>query len=74
MWNNLLDLRMIGISTMSRSSLRCSMGFKQAPRVWYECLRDFLIANHLRLGRPIQLFSLRLWMTVCLCAKYMLMT
>jgi hypothetical protein len=20
-------------------------GFKQAPRAWYECLRDFLIAN-----------------------------
>jgi hypothetical protein len=24
---------------------------KQAPRAWYECLRDFLIANSLKVGK-----------------------
>jgi hypothetical protein len=24
---------------------------KQAPRVWYECLRDFLIENDFRIGK-----------------------
>jgi hypothetical protein len=45
---------------------------KQAPRAWYECLRDFLILS--RLGKPIQLFSLRLVMVTYLCAKFMSMT
>jgi hypothetical protein len=48
-------------------------GLKQAPRSWYECLRDFLIANA-RLGKPIQLFSLRLVMVIYLYAKFMSMT
>jgi hypothetical protein len=26
-------------------------GFKQAPRAWYECLRDFLIANGFKIGK-----------------------
>jgi hypothetical protein len=26
-------------------------GFKQAPRAWYECLRDFLIANGFKVGK-----------------------
>jgi hypothetical protein len=26
-------------------------GLKQAPRAWYECLRDFLIANSLKVGK-----------------------
>jgi hypothetical protein len=26
-------------------------GLKQAPRAWYECLRDFLIANAFRVGK-----------------------
>jgi hypothetical protein len=25
-------------------------GFKQAPRAWYECLRDFLITNAFKVG------------------------
>jgi hypothetical protein len=25
-------------------------GLKQAPRAWYECLRDFLIANSFKVG------------------------
>ena len=43
-------------------------GLKQAPRAWYECLRDFLIANSFKVGKadPIPLFSLRLVMvTFC---------
>jgi hypothetical protein len=26
-------------------------GLKQAPRAWYECLRDFLIANTFKVGK-----------------------
>jgi hypothetical protein len=26
-------------------------GLKQAPRAWYECLRDFLIANHFKVWK-----------------------
>jgi hypothetical protein len=26
-------------------------GLKKAPRSWYECLRDFLIANHFKIGK-----------------------
>jgi hypothetical protein len=26
-------------------------GLKQAPRAWYECLRDFLIANNFKVGK-----------------------
>jgi hypothetical protein len=26
-------------------------GLKQAPRAWYECLRDFLIANHFKVRK-----------------------
>jgi hypothetical protein len=26
-------------------------GLKQAPREWYECLRDFLIANSFKVGK-----------------------
>jgi hypothetical protein len=26
---------------------------KQAPRAWYECLGDFLIANSFKVGKPI---------------------
>jgi hypothetical protein len=27
-------------------------GLKQAPRAWYECLRDFLITNCFKVGKP----------------------
>jgi hypothetical protein len=26
-------------------------GLKQAPRAWYECLRDFVIANGFKVGK-----------------------
>jgi hypothetical protein len=38
-------------------------GLKQAPRAWYECLKDFLIANAFKVG-----------MVTYLCAKFMSMT
>jgi hypothetical protein len=27
-------------------------GLKQAPRAWYECLRDFIISNAFKVGKP----------------------
>jgi hypothetical protein len=49
-------------------------GLKQAPRAWYECLRDFLIANAFKVGKADPLFSLRLVTVTFLCAKFMSMT
>jgi hypothetical protein len=50
-------------------------GLKQAPRAWYECLRDFLIANGFKLksAKPILLSLLKLLQMICLYAKFMLM-
>jgi hypothetical protein len=45
---------------------------KQAPRAWYECLREFLIENGFRIGKAI-LSSLEKWEKICLYVKYMLM-
>jgi hypothetical protein len=42
-------------------------GLKQAPRAWYECLRDFLITNGFKVGKPILLSLLKLLqMIVCM--------
>jgi hypothetical protein len=49
-------------------------GLKQAPRAWYECLRDFLIANAFKVGKLIPLFLPRLVMVIFLYAKFMSMT
>ena len=49
-------------------------GLKQAPRAWYDCLRDFLIANAFKVGKADPTFLLRLVMEICLCAKFMSMT
>jgi hypothetical protein len=56
---------------------------KQAPKAWYECLRDFLISMNvlgifllkmvLGLVRRILLSSLGKQTKIYLCAKYMLM-
>ena len=47
-------------------------GLKQAPRAWYECLRDFLIANGFKVGKADPtLFTKTL--DNCLYAKFMLM-
>jgi hypothetical protein len=48
-------------------------GLKQAPRAWYECLRDFLITNDFKVGRPILLSSLKLLQKTCSYAKLTLM-
>jgi hypothetical protein len=42
---------MKNILTMCIKSIRRSMGLKQAPRAWYECLRDFLIDNGFRISK-----------------------
>jgi hypothetical protein len=49
-------------------------GLKQAPITWYECLRDFLIANAFKVGKLIPLFLQRLVMVTFLFAKFMLTT
>jgi hypothetical protein len=49
-------------------------GLNQAPRAWYECLRDFLTSNTFKAGKADLLFLLRLVMVICLYAKYMSMT
>ena len=36
---------------MSIKLSKALYGFKQAPRAWYECLRDFLIANGFKVGK-----------------------
>jgi hypothetical protein len=39
--------------------LKTFYGFKQAPRAWYECLRDFLIENSFRIGNADPTFFTR---------------
>jgi hypothetical protein len=46
---------------------------KQAPRAWYECLRDFLITNGFKVGKMILLSSPKLLLKTYLYAKFMLM-
>jgi hypothetical protein len=48
-------------------------GLKQAPRAWYECLRDFLIANAFKVGKVDPTLLPRLVMLISLCAKFMSM-
>jgi hypothetical protein len=48
-------------------------GLKQAPRAWYECLRDFLIANGFKSEKLILLSLLKHLQMICLYAKFMLM-
>jgi hypothetical protein len=50
-WNNPMALRTTGIPTTSTSSLRHSMDLSKPPRAWYECLRDFIIANAFKVGK-----------------------
>ena len=49
-------------------------GLKQAPRAWYECLRDFLIANAFKVGKADPTLLPRHVMVISLCAKSMSMT
>jgi hypothetical protein len=53
--------------------LKALYRLKQAPRAWYKCLRDFLIANGFKVGKADPtLFTKKLSKT-CLYAKSMLM-
>jgi hypothetical protein len=49
-------------------------GLKQVPRVWYECLKEFLLKQGFDIGKDdATLFPRKLWF-IFLCAKYMSMT
>jgi hypothetical protein len=46
-------------------------GFKQAPRAWYECLRDFLIENGFRIGKADStLFNRKIGKDLFICQIY----
>jgi hypothetical protein len=46
-------------------------GFKQSPRAWYECLRDFLINNGFMIGKgDSMLFSKRMGKDLFVCQIY----
>jgi hypothetical protein len=50
-------------------------GLKQAPRAWYECLRDFLIANAFKVGKADPtLFTQTCDGDLFVCQKFMSMT
>ena len=49
-------------------------GLKQAPRAWYECLKEFLLKQGFEIAKPILPFSLTKLAKIYLCAKYMWMT
>jgi len=49
-------------------------GLKQAPRAWYDCIKDFLLKQGLRLERPISLYLLAKSIMILFFAKYMAMT
>jgi hypothetical protein len=45
---------------------------KQAPRAWYECLRDFLIDNGFRIGKANStLFTRKVDKDLFVCQNYM---
>jgi hypothetical protein len=48
-------------------------GLKQAPKAWYECLRDFLIANGFKVGKADPTLFTKTLKMICLYAKCMLM-
>jgi hypothetical protein len=44
---------------------------KQAPRAWYECLRDFLIENGFRIGKTDStLFTRKIGKDLFVCQRY----
>jgi hypothetical protein len=46
-------------------------GLMQAPRAWYECLRDFLITNGFKVGKADPTLFTKLLQKTCLYAKFM---
>jgi hypothetical protein len=69
-----LASRMKGTPTMCTSSLRHSMDLRKPQEHSMNALEISLFLLLSRLGKLIQLFSLRHAMVICLCAKYMSMT
>jgi hypothetical protein len=51
MLSNLLALKTMSIYPSRVYKLSKADGLKQATRPWYECLRDFLIANGFKVGK-----------------------
>jgi hypothetical protein len=46
-------------------------GLKQPPRVWYECLRDFLIENGFRIGKAdFTIFTRKMSKNLFVCQIY----
>jgi hypothetical protein len=72
MLSNLPALKIVSILTMYILS-KALYGLKQAPRAWYECLRDFLIANGFKVGKADPTLFTKTLANVCLYAKFMLM-
>jgi hypothetical protein len=50
-WSNPLASRMTGISIVYINFSKVLYGLKEAPRAWYECLKDFLISNAFKVGK-----------------------
>jgi hypothetical protein len=51
--------------------LHKALGLKQAPRAWYECLRDFLIKNSFRIGKADStLFTRKMGKDLFVCQIY----
>ena len=48
-------------------------GIKQAPRAWYDTLKEFLMTKGFKPGSHDPTLFTNLMMVNCLCAKYMLM-
>jgi hypothetical protein len=48
-------------------------GLKEAPRAWYECLRDFISLMNSKSERPILHSLPKHLKMICLYAKFMLM-
>jgi hypothetical protein len=69
-----LASRMIGISTMSISYLRRSMGLSKLQEHGMNALEIFSFPMLSRSGKRILLFLLRLVTVICLYAEYMSMT
>src|SRR5699024_9477367 len=69
-----LASRMNGTPTMCVSSLRRSMDLSKPQEHGMNALETFYLLMLSRLGKPIQLCSLRHVMVICLCAKFMSMT
>jgi hypothetical protein len=72
MLSNLLALKIVSTLTMSINSLRRFMGSSK-PQAWYECLRDFLIANGFKVRKADPTLFTKTIANDLFYAKFMLM-